>query len=63
MQAWLNWGQLPAAACSSFVPIHTRSWAQLDVGADWPAADRAVHKMVMNVGKAPTFKDAEPKLR
>ncbi|KAF6257480.1 Flavokinase-domain-containing protein [Scenedesmus sp. NREL 46B-D3] len=29
-------------------------WAQLDAPGDWPAADRAVHKMVMNVGQRPT---------
>ncbi|PRW60354.1 riboflavin kinase isoform B [Chlorella sorokiniana] len=37
-------------------------WAQLDVDDSWPEADRQVHKMVMNIGKAPTFGDAEPKL-
>ncbi|KAG1657679.1 hypothetical protein FOA52_013773 [Chlamydomonas sp. UWO 241] len=29
-------------------------WAQLDAPPDWPEADRAVHKMVMNVGRRPT---------
>jgi FAD synthase len=29
-------------------------WAQLDAPSDWPDADRAVHKMVMNVGRRPT---------
>ena len=38
-------------------------WAQLDVDASWPEADRRVHKMVMNIGRRPTFEDAEPELR
>jgi len=29
-------------------------WAQLDPPEGWPAADAAVHKMVMNVGRRPT---------
>jgi riboflavin kinase len=29
-------------------------WAQLDAPGEWPAADSAVHKMVMNVGRRPT---------
>lgn len=29
-------------------------WAQLDPPGGWPAADGAVHKMVMNVGRRPT---------
>jgi hypothetical protein len=29
-------------------------WAQLDAPEGWPAADSAVHKMVMNVGRRPT---------
>lgn len=29
-------------------------WAQLEAPGDWPAADSAVHKMVMNVGRRPT---------
>lgn len=37
-------------------------WAQLDVGGSWTAADRQVHKMVMNIGRRPTFEDKEPEL-
>lgn len=37
-------------------------WAQVDAGADAPAADSTVHKMVMNVGRRPTFEDADPEL-
>ena len=38
-------------------------WAQLEGDDSWPEADRQPHKMVMNIGKAPTFGDAEPKRR
>lgn len=37
-------------------------WAQLDVDDSWPEADRQVHKMVMNIGRRPTFGDKEPEL-
>jgi hypothetical protein len=33
------------------------------VDDSWPEADRRVHKMVMNIGRRPTFEDAEPELR
>lgn len=34
-------------------------WAQLEAPGDWPAADSAVHKMVMNVGRRPTVNTGE----
>ncbi|KAL4447549.1 hypothetical protein ABPG75_004768 [Micractinium tetrahymenae] len=37
-------------------------WAQLDVDSSWPEADRQVQKMVMNIGRRPTFGDEEPEL-
>ncbi|EFN59949.1 hypothetical protein CHLNCDRAFT_14012, partial [Chlorella variabilis] len=38
--------------------------AELPAGVyfGWPEADRRVHKMVMNIGRRPTFGDAEPEL-
>ena len=37
-------------------------WARLDPAPGAPEQDAAVHKMVMNVGRRPTFQDAEPEL-
>ncbi|KAL6769932.1 RFK2 [Auxenochlorella protothecoides x Auxenochlorella symbiontica] len=37
-------------------------WAQVDAVPDAPDTDRAVHKMVLNVGERPTFGDADPEV-
>ena len=52
----------PPPACLPACPP-ARRWAQLDVDGSWPEADRRAHKMVMNIGRRPTFEDAEPELR
>jgi hypothetical protein len=56
---------LPACLPASRLPARppARRWAQLDVDDSWPEADRRAHKMVMNIGRRPTFEDAEPELR
>lgn len=34
-------------------------WAKLDAGIDSPEVDNQVHKMVMNIGKRPTFQNVD----
>ena len=55
-----------AAAAAAAAASYRCRWAQLDAEGDssWSQADRGVHKMVMNVGRRPTFEDGgEPELR
>lgn len=54
------WGACHAARrllLASF-PSHPCRWARLEGGPGMTAEDSAVHKMVMNIGRRPTFGDA-----
>lgn len=49
----------PLAAALAALPTGVYfGWARLEAGPGAPEADNAVHKMVMNIGRRPTFEDA-----